>query len=193
MQHRIGALRGGHNFGEGRVSADFNADVLANPGFIETSCYWKRINTYRERFSDEQIFIFFLEDFRADPYRILSKCFTFLGLDPEVRIADVHQPRNASSEMIFPTRFGSLLRGVSIFDRALNISPIRRILSGLIEQRFATRPGWDFEVLRFVIDRLTEDVSAFLRYGNKPSDYWNFDDITYVESNRHRRKSLSKR
>jgi hypothetical protein len=59
MQHHVSAFALGRNFSEGKVSADFNADVLANPGFVETSCYWKRINTFRERFRDDQIFVFF--------------------------------------------------------------------------------------------------------------------------------------
>lgn len=176
MQHHLTNSTHGVGFNEGKVSRDFNADVLANPMFLDTSCYWSRIETFREKFTDDNIFIVFLEDLKNNPHRVLSDCFKFLGVNPDVRIADADRPRHVTKNRSRPTPLGSfMLRfpGANILKRFFPHS-IKTSLR-FIEQPFNNRPQWNSKTFNFVVDYLNEDISLFLSYCGKQKDFWDMD------------------
>lgn len=55
------------------------AAVKMIPAMVKNSLYWRNINVYRQRFSDDQIHIMFLEDFVKHPTRELNHCLKFIG------------------------------------------------------------------------------------------------------------------
>jgi hypothetical protein len=158
-----------------RLFRDFCATVRHNPGFVDTSCYWARLNTYWERFPDHQIHVVFLEDLQEQPHETLVSCFRFLGCDPGVAVAEADKRRNVSSKKTIPTRLGLLLR------YAPQTGPMklaRRLfafyLPSLLESPLR-RPCWDAELLHHVVDRLYEDTTAFLAHCGKPSNFWDLN------------------
>jgi len=176
MQHHFTIGFNGHGFNEGKVSQDFNADVVANPNFIDTSRYWERIDTYRKKFSDDRIFIVFLEDLKSDPHRVLSECFSFLEVDPNIKILDADRPRLVSKDRTIATPLGAALKRLPGLKLLKNFLPNSILVAlRLKEHPFKNRPRWNSKTYHHVIHRLDKDVFSFLSYCGKPTDFWKLD------------------
>jgi len=167
------------------VTEEFNSLVRSKPKFIETSLYWKQISLYREHYPDDRILVLFLEDFARDAATQLRRCFEFLGVDPEVRIADATRPRNARAERgqrTVPSRLVVQMRKAGILQAVRRITPAplyefaRKRLEG-IRRAPARRAEWDEATRRWAIEQVLDDSLEFLRFYGKPLDFWDFRPI----------------
>lgn len=176
MEHHFGQYGSGPNFSEGTVSADFNQDVLANCGFIDTSRYYSRLNVFREYFDDKQIHVVFLEDRIAEPARTIATLFSFLGVTPDPEIARAQRRANVSKERRLPNPLGILLRKVPGNAILLSLMPssVKRILSPFLTWKFRRRPVWLPHVYAHAVEQIQEDACSLLRHCNKPSEFWTF-------------------
>lgn len=65
------------------------------PQLLADSRYYEQSAPYRELFPGRQIKTVFLEDLRDHPGRVLSECFTFIGVDPSRLPAEPSDRLNA--------------------------------------------------------------------------------------------------
>jgi len=157
------------------------ADTLRDDrmGLVRTANYWREISVYRERFSDDQILVLFLEDMKTDRAAILRRCFEFLGVDPDVEVGESKGHLNRAVDKTIPRPFFSKLRllpGIRpIYRRASKIIPesVRMAVSGrLLRVPVKARPEWEDDLRKNVVDSLEEDVRTFLEFYGKPADFW---------------------
>jgi hypothetical protein len=111
MDHRISRHVPGTSYSESVLKGDFSSDLIANPGFIETSRYQARLAPYRALFPEEQIAVLFLKDRILAPGKSLGAIFDFLGISRAGLDAEVKNRANhISSERRFPNHLGAALR-----------------------------------------------------------------------------------
>jgi len=90
------------------------------PELISDSCFWSRLNNYRQRVADDNILLVFLEDLKANPLAVMQRCFTFLGVDPLFRPVDPALRLNEGEAKLFDSRLWRYLR---------NAAPTRRLIA----------------------------------------------------------------
>lgn len=156
------------------VSADFNQAVNDLPHLLDTSLYWKQISCYRERFSEDQIQVFFFEDFRTNPDVILRQCQQFLGIEPIAAPADASQPRHRTAEKIRDHQWVEHARQMPLLRSALRRIPLRlrEALRRRIGERMDQKPLWQAETKRKVVDAIAADARRFCTHYGKPEDFW---------------------
>lgn len=152
---------------------------------IADTRYWKLINIYRKRVPDHQIHVLFQEHLKSDPVRELTRCFEFLGVEPNVDGIQLHQKLNSSADKLQDTPFY----------RWLNSRPMRqRILwklglkpGSVLTKKIGLRvPGqhvisWKAKDRQWVLDQLLEDSLSFLDHYGEPRSLWGLDDRSLSE------------
>jgi hypothetical protein len=157
----------------GWCSSNFK-EAVRDSYLIEPSLYWWQICAYRDYFSDEQIFVIFFEDFKVHPEMAVIKCFEFLGVDPSFNLTDAHRPRNVSAKNKTARAFFPLLKRVFSKDQTA------RLITDQDSNRFVSmhglsRPRWDDDAWKLIMDQLYEDAEAFLKFYGKSKDFWNLN------------------
>ncbi len=158
-------------------ATSFNKSIRTQPDiYVDSSNYYCQIEHYRQYISDEKILVLFYEDFCRDPEEILSRCFDFLKVDPNVRHADIRRPRNVSSKKRADSSLLFLLRsvpGYALRHHALSSDQRRRLKQRFFRRPLDQRPKWHPKIRRQVLDEISGDLVRFLeRYGKQP-DFWN--------------------
>jgi len=148
----------------------FNQAVREWPDLIRRSLYWDTMNAYQRWFGRDQIHLMYSEDFRRDPEGELAKVFSFLQVDPNVRIDQGLANRNV---MVTP---GLLYRlnQVPGFRRCKNVLPAgaRHWIKRRVLMHFHSRPTWDETTRQWFIDQYGEPMRQFLVEHGKPADFW---------------------
>ena len=162
------------------VHYNFNTAVKVNRDWlVDASNYWRQINAFRPHFPDDQILIIFFEDFKKDSDAVIQCCLEFIGVDPNVPIAQSQLYLNPSTGKQIQRESLSRLRTLPLFDTAVKLIP--ESLRNFTRQRFffkevKDRPKWDPEVREWVADILEEDTARFLEHYGKPSYLWKLKD-----------------
>lgn len=148
--------------------------VVEQPTLVSHSFYWKNLSVYRKKFADEQILVVFLEDFKRDPDRELSRCFSHIGVDPTIPIADSARPRNTAAGFRKDSPVASAIRRLRVFEELKAAMPTWLVDTG---KRLLTRQEsfdliWEPVGLREVVGQLAEDAGQFLAYCEKPATFW---------------------
>lgn len=156
---------------------DFNTSVYVNRDWlVDSSNYWQQLEPYRPYFSEDRIHIIFYEDFKANPEASIRHCFEFLGLDPDVPLANPNLILNRSSNKTVPRHTLSRLREHSMFRASVKLIPeLWRdwLKTRLFFKKIQERPKWNLETLDWAIDTLEADTHKFLEYYGKPKNFWN--------------------
>jgi hypothetical protein len=159
---------------QNRETEPFNAAVRGRPEYIDNSRYFKQISVYRALYPAERILILFFDDFRRDPRAVLRRCFTFLGVDPDIEIDNADEPRHASAHgRVDRTALGALRR-IPLFGRLRDVAPapVRDVFQRVLKRPIGARPTWSAENRRWAIDQLRADGEALFALCGKPKDYW---------------------
>lgn len=146
------------------------------PAIINDARYWQKINLYRQQFSDEQIHVIFLEDLRAEPQAVARSCFEFLGVDPEIPIADSESRLNSGGTKLYDSRPLRFLRS----NRFTGI-PLSKIPVGMQNKLFSScglrrQNGvpiqWDEHATQLAHEVLFAECTRFLQHYGKSPDFW---------------------
>jgi Sulfotransferase family len=144
-------------------------DLLLDP-----SRYWAQLNEYRRFFPDDQIAVYFFEDFVADEVAVARSCCAFLGADPS-------EPLELGSEMMRNASQGKRQRALVVDAvRALpGYERFKRLVPHTMKLFFddhATRPippaRWKPETLEWAVAQLREDMAALLAHTGRDAAYW---------------------
>lgn len=159
-----------------QISGNFNDDIKANDGFVGTSNYWQRLQSYLHYFSSDQIKIVFFEEFRRSPRETIKGCFEFLEIDPGFLPDGLTDPRNPSSKKGLAKPLGRVARRLPGYQSiALHTpSPVKRLFQPLLKTPFSERPQWDQPTRQWAIQKLETDLGKFLDYCGKPLDFWDY-------------------
>ena len=71
--------------------------------------YSRTLENWQEYYSEEQVFVGFLEDIHFFPRDLLRRLYSFLGVDPSFESSDVEQTIHSRSVGRMPTRLGARL------------------------------------------------------------------------------------
>jgi len=144
------------------------------PNLVDTSRYWFQIEQYRKYFKDDQILVVFFDELKSEPETVLERCFSFLGVDPAVKLDN-------PAKRLYPTKEFKVEREVLKRARAnpalsgagrIVPGPLKEWLKGWFEIRVDRRPVWDGKQRHRVIDEIEKDIRTFLEFYGKPSDFW---------------------
>lgn len=158
------------------VHYDFNQAVRVNRKWlVDSSNYWQQINVYRPLVPDHNIHIIFFEDFIRNPQEIMSQCFEFLGVDPDVPLKDSELHFGQTSGRKMPRTTLSKLRAYRLFRMGAKLVP--ESLRKFLKERFLFKPITEHPQLNaqareWVADILEKDIEQFLEFSNKPKDFW---------------------
>ena len=161
-----------------KVPFDFNKALRSHEGkFVDSSNYLRELEVYRQHFPDDRILVVFFEDFKEDPDRVLSRCFEFLGVDPDVRTQNPTDPRNVSRGKRIEGPWAKRIRRMPGFDAWHKIVPqsLRVAVRDKLKHTVTDRPRWDDATRDWVIQEIAEDTRVFLETYGKPADFWSFE------------------
>ena len=144
------------------------------PNLIDTSRYWYQIQQYRKYFGDDQILIIFFDDLKKNPGNVLEQCFSFLGVDPRIKLSNpderlyVTREFNVESNLLKRARANSALSVASRFIPA----HVKKYIRERLDIQVDGRPVWDPKKRQWAINEIVEDVRIFLDFYGKPVDFW---------------------
>lgn len=147
----------------------FEQDLMSGDYFhtlLEPSMYWLQLNAFRNRFSDEQIHIMFLDDLRTNEAQELNRLYTFLGVD-QLCAQDLSLKKlntNTAKEKTWRSR---------IKDTAKLIAP-KRPVQPVAEKKIG-KAAWTQRAHQFAAKQIAEDAQQFLAYMEKPNGFWRMD------------------
>ena len=141
---------------------------------VDSSCYWARINDFRQYFSDDQILVLFMDDLSKDPDGVLKKCFEFLAVDPTFSLQKTQPTLNSRSTKQTDYPWMAWLRQQRLFLDAKWLMPTWLIsrLKPLFRKPIKVDIQWQDETRQTVNERLREDSAEFLTFYGKPEGYW---------------------
>lgn len=149
------------------------------PEYLNMSSYYKNLSLYREFFPDEQIFLMWFEDIQKKPDELLADIFSFLGVDPTFRPANM----NIKSNQARISRFVHLQKNISKLKFALSHVGLSGVLkkmkkAGLSEfvTRLNSKPlekkTIPEEAKNYIIEQLREDVQQLEILLKKDLSHW---------------------
>ncbi len=156
---------------------ELDAALDALPQMVDDSMYRARLRNYLEYVPRDRVLVVFLEELAASPDLELARCFAFLGVDPQVAIADATRRLNTATEKFRDTVRLRHMRTDPDTAAALRRIP-RRIQAKLLpalglREPFAPGPlPWSDAACRRVVDRIGDDVREFLELCGKPLGIW---------------------
>ncbi len=153
----------------------FNKMLREYPNLIDTSRYWTQIQLYRKYFGDDQILVLFFEDLKKNSEIVLKQCFTFLSVDPRVRLANPAERLNVTQKTKAETDLLKRVRKNTVLDAAGRIipTPLRKYIKERLEIKIDSRPVWDQARRKLAISEITDEARSFLHFYGKPADFWN--------------------
>jgi hypothetical protein len=141
---------------------------------IDTSRYWSQIQRYRRYFGDDQILVLFFEDLKEKPELVLKQCFTFLSVDPGVRLSNPAERRNVTQKSKAESDLLKRVRNNAVLDAVGRVipTPLKIFIKERLEIRVDSRPGWDQAKRKWAISEIADEVHTFLHFYGKPADFW---------------------
>lgn len=155
-------------------SRPFKKMLRKYPNLIDTGRYWSQIQRYRKYFGDDQILVLFFEDLKKNPEGVMNQCFSFLDVDPDVKLTNPSERRNVTRQFKAESMLLKAMRDNTPMGYASRLIPasFKKLIKARLEIQVDSRPSWDREMRRWVIDEIVEDVRTFLNFYGKPVDYW---------------------
>jgi hypothetical protein len=151
----------------------FHEEVRKRPAIVDTSLYWKQINAYRRHYSDQQILALFFEDFRENPVEVMTRCYEFLGVDPNAGAANPSTASHVSAGMKIDSAVIGILKKLPLARAVKNAAPgLARKITDNFRRPMPGRPVWPEDLRREVISQVADDARTFLKFHGKPDDYW---------------------
>ena len=139
--------------------------------------YSFQIQAYRDFFSEDQILISFLEDWKVDKLTEVSRIMNFLGLDPALWDSSVQERANRGADRTIESRLYSRLRKISLLKFAASYSPriLKQTLRQKIGQISASPPSVDIEssIVKEFLKRIDEDLKTAEPFKTTGRCLWN--------------------
>lgn len=123
---------------------------LIDQGLISETKYLQTLEKWRRFFSDEQIFVGFLEDIHFCPARMLRRLYKFLGVDPSYSQQAIRRRINPGSQDMMPTRLAVHLA-----------STFHEDLQRLSERFGGYASFWLYSAEQLVSGAVTEDAIPY--------------------------------
>ena len=143
---------------------------------VEDTCYWSRINNYKEFFPEEQIHVLFQEDLDRQPEIELARCFEFLDVDPKIKVKDFDMRLNEGNAKMYDTSFLRFLRANRMSRPLVEMVPPKKenkIIGRIgLRRKFKKPILWDDRANEVFQTRVSADTYQFLEYYQKPADFW---------------------
>lgn len=142
--------------------------------YITTGLYFAQLSPYFEAFDRSQLLVVLHEEFSEDRDRVLRDLFAFIGVSPEVRIAEQEASNVSGVPKSLPLRLAYGFRN-RFRDQLRPIVPssVKRRLDASLERRLTREPmdaearAWLRDVYRNDVEQLAElinrDLSSWLR------------------------------
>lgn len=162
-----------HRVKYGYDSRPFKKMLREYPNLVDTSRYWFQIQLYRKYFGDDQILVLFFEDLKKDPEGVMKQCFSFLGVCPDVKLANSAERQNVTGRFNAESNLLKRMRTKAAFNflsQALP-APLKKLLKSRLEIRIDSRPVWDAATRQWVISEIAEDMHTFMNFYRRP-DFW---------------------
>lgn len=146
------------------------------PHIVDTSLYWKQISAYRNFYPDKHILVLFFEDFVKEPQAIIDRCFKFLGVDPKLAVGDPAKPSHVSANIRVDGPVIRFLQNVPGVRAVKDLMPdLARAMMPKLRRRLTDRPEWTVDLRCNVIGLVADDAAAFLKFYDKPPDFWRLE------------------
>lgn len=163
---------------QGNRALGFDYTVRRTNLLLDPSLYWRQLSEYRRFFADEQIAVFFFEDFVMNERQVAEKCCAFLGVsEPAAIHLDDAVSRNESLGKRQRLLLVDACRAVPGYEKVKAYIPQR--VKGVFDTHFTapipTTVKWKQATRAWVVAQLREDSRALLKHVGRPGDYWVID------------------
>lgn len=172
IQNRVDA-------GDDKVAASVDQAIDANPArLLDPSLYWKQIERFRAHYSDDQIWIGFVEDLMADPDTFFAAACAFLDIEPNTDDGASQLHQNPSASKRVPNAKYTAIRQSPLFKVAEATIP--KPLRTWVKSKFLSDPAQQASTLSEaaharLVETIRPDAERFLAYAGKSQDFWTFD------------------
>jgi hypothetical protein len=157
----------------GQVLPTIAEAIKQAPDMLDISLYWKQISAYRRFFSDDRIFVAFVDDLVASPDEVIAHCSKFLGLEPFAEVTRAHVHSNAYPDVGVDGKLLRLLRKIPGAQAVARLQPAAmRSLWRPLKKPQPREAQWPDELRTQVVCHLEPDTRQFLEFYGKPADFW---------------------
>jgi len=180
VRHPLARIESHHvqDMANGLEGVSLSQAVLTRPHLVQTSQYHARLQDYLSVFDAAQIHVIFFEDFVQDYHATFARCLDFLGVSPQVTVAQTAAgTRETRSRQRWLVRQASRL---PFYDTLRNRLPERYVdrVRGLMRKKVdlaAVDMTWTSEAREYAVDALAADSAAFLAAMHRPADLWDLN------------------
>jgi hypothetical protein len=118
-----------HWFDEGHEDRPLDVAVRDRPEYVDSARYAYQIELYLEHFDRSQLLVLDSNRLRTHRVETLREVFAFIGVDPDVRLANVDEEFNVSSERTHEVAAGRAVRN------AMETLHLRRLVPRSVRAR----------------------------------------------------------
>ena len=153
---------------------NFDRTIYYHSMYLNTSRYWSHLSRFRRYFSDDQIHLVFLEEFKENPVLELKKIYQFLDVDPEFKAPNSSRVINATNQKFRDGSLTKLLRQNKFFKPLQKMSPkiLKNLLIPVFKVKNTGHPVWKEQTLEWALEELRDDSLRLLEYAGKESTFW---------------------
>ena len=161
------------------VASTLDRAVAEQPDvFINESLYWRQLSRYRPHFSDDRIFIGFMEDLKTDAPAFMARLCAFLDIAPTAALERQHM--NPSAGKRVPSELYTAVRrlpGIKALARLAPKGPKQWLRSRFFSKKLDDRPTFLPTTLARIEAELAPDAAALLAHCGKSADFWRFETV----------------
>jgi hypothetical protein len=141
--------------------------------FVDQSLYWAQLQRYRAHFSDDQIFVGFMEDMKVDQPAFMARLCMFLGVPSAPEVKRAHANPSKGKSVASPT-YSRLRANPAIYLASRLVPKAARdwIVTRGLSQRVDENPRLSPEIRSRLLESVRPDAEALLAHCGKPADFW---------------------
>ena len=159
-----------------KMPLDFTRAIKEYPPFIGASKYWSHLNKYLEFFPKDQICIFYFEDFVKETKNELRNLFSFLRIEDELNNLELDFGiKNSSTDKTMVKPMVDRITKTRIYQSCKKMVPAelrKQVASQLAMKNVPHEVELTDEQKQIVKTALNGELTQFLEYTGKPTDYW---------------------
>jgi hypothetical protein len=142
-------------------------------GYVMTGLYGRSLTRWLDRFAREQLGVWLYEELEADPGKLVSEIFAFLGVDPSFRAATTAR-RNASRHEPRSRTVDRLARAGAVRSVARRVLPDRAWVRAreYVRHTNSVAPELPAEVRTRLVELYRDDIAATERIIDRDLSAW---------------------
>jgi hypothetical protein len=166
-----------HQFGRGHEHLPINRAVREDPRYLDTTRYTMQLERFLDWFPEDQLLVATSDQLDHDRRATFARIARFVGVDPDVEVAELAGRSHESSDKQVPVGFTAKLRTVPAIRRAAGAlpAPIRTRLGAATRRSLQPEElELDSSTEAWILEELRSDLAGLRRWLGDDFDAWGY-------------------